>query len=396
VTGFLEPSVATDRIYPERTAFMARTDLNQTRLLGYTAFNQDAVTTLLSGLLNGRPVVRHVSGVTPAILQTYARAGLRVVEDVRPYHTAAEADALAGRLIEEDYRLIFPYPLPEGRYPEAGQLVPPELWHLLNSKENLSRIVPAENLMPHRMLRLTDVAGHPFPGPVWLKAAGAQATGWGYAVRFCPERETVLKAVASFAAMPGVTHLIAEEDAGVTYCWCASIVVGDQGTTYAGFAEQDFAGPGRQKGSVIDPEHPFPLEGQRLACAVGDAARALGFRGIAGLDIGQRVDGRMVVFDPNFRFNSSTAQAMFHASAARRAGLPASRSFHHAGPRTCLDLTTRLAGPIDAGWFVPTRLLDAALLPAADGKSVVTGFVLGHDQADTTRRTEALLAWLAV
>jgi hypothetical protein len=375
----LAPLVPLDAAFPPKTAFMARTDLTQTRLLGYRPVNQDAVTTLMMGLLNHRPTVRHRSGVTEPILRTFARAGLVVAEEIMPYDTADQAEAAAERLIGRGYRLVGAYPYPDGRYPDAAMVVPNTLWHQLNSKENLHQIVPYDHLLARQTIAVADVGQHHFGGPVWLKAAGNQATGWGFAVRYCKDRAMLDAAVADFALMPGVTHLIAEADGEVAHSWCANVIVAEAGTIYAGFAEQEFASPGRQSGSVIDPEHPFPMEGQRLAVMVGEAARTLGFRGLAGFDIGQTPEGRFVVFDPNFRFNSSTPQAIFHASAAARIGWPASRSFHVLTGRPCGDAIERILPAIDAGWFVPTRLLDGALLPAAEGKTFVTGFVLGND-----------------
>jgi hypothetical protein len=390
----LSPSVKPEQFLPPGTAFMARADLTETRLLGFKPINQDAVTTLFSGLLNGIPTVRHRAGVTDAILRTYARAGLQVEEELHAYDTQAEAESLADALIDRGFRLCSAYPMTKGRFSDAAQLVRPDLWQRLNAKENLHQIVPADNLLARRVISLDEVSDAQLNSPIWLKAAGGQATGWGFAVRHCPDRESLTAALNDFRAMPGVTHIIAEASADIDHCWCVSLAINDDSTVFAGFAEQEFSSPGRQSGSVVDPEHPFPILGQRLAIEIGNAARALGFRGMAGLDIGQRADGRLVVFDPNFRFNSSTAQALFHVSATRRAGLGASRSFHRLTSVDCESLIARSLHAIDAGWFVPTRILDGALLPAAGGKSMLTGFVLGADLADTQRRADSLAAVL--
>ena len=391
---YLQLSIPSDQFFPPRTAFMARADLTETRLLGYQPLNQDAVTATLCGLMNGRPTVRHRSGVTAAILQTYERAGVHVDEDLHAYDTAAEADALAHRLIAMGYRLTAPYPTAEGRFPKGAMLVPNDLWRTLNDKTNLARIVPEGHVMARQIVALCDVPDLAAHGPVWIKAAGGLATGWGFAVRFCPDADARARAAADFAAMGGITHVIVEADADADHCWCASIVVRDDDTLFAGFAEQEFASPGRQAGSVIDPDHPIPAAAQSLAVDVGNAARAMGFRGIAGLDIGLARDGRLIVFDPNFRFNSSSAQALLHGSASRRAALPASRSCQVESALPMATLIDRATQAIDAGWFVPTRLLDASLLPAAAGQSRVTGFVLGADLADTRDRAAKFDAML--
>jgi hypothetical protein len=161
-----------------------------------------------------------------------------------------------------------------------------------------------------------------------------------------------------------------------------------------GAAEQMFDAPGKQAGSVVDPETPLPAAGIRLAVEAGNKAAEMGFRGIAGLDIGATPEGRMIAFDPNFRFNSSTQQALLHEPAARRSGLSCSLSFNRPVPLPFAEVARLTAGPIAEEWFVPTRLFDGALCPAAEGKSICTGIVLGADRRDAEARGRQLAALL--
>ena len=115
----LVSSLSTDRLLPPEAAFMARTDLFQTRMLGYTPGLLEAVTVLLMGVINGRTAVRHEGGVGPEIQAIYRRAGLVVEEETLVYRTAEEAWALADGLIEKGKRFFWPYPLPAGRFPPS-------------------------------------------------------------------------------------------------------------------------------------------------------------------------------------------------------------------------------------------------------------------------------------
>jgi hypothetical protein len=145
---------------------------------------------------------------------------------------------------------------------------------------------------------------------------------------------------------------------------------------------------------MIDPEFMFPDEGRLLSVRAGEAARRMGYRGIAGLDIGLRNDGRLVVFDPNFRANSSTAQLLFHDSAVARTGHSVTRSFHAEPDCTFKALTTRLEAPIRDGWFVPTRLFNGEKHTLSMGRHIVTGFVLGHDRIEAENTAQLLKAHL--
>jgi hypothetical protein len=386
-----------EALLPEDAAFMGRTDLRQTRMLGYSALNADSVTASLMGILGNRPAVRHRAGVTEAILRIFERAGLPVGEDLRVFETMEEAERHADRLVEEGFRLFSPYPLREGRFPDAAQLAPPDLWRRLNAKENLVELVSAENLPPREIIAADRLAARPFGGAVYLKAGGDLATGWGYAVRYCDDATSYAAALDWFAARSeDIPSIIIEADMRTSACWCVSISVGEAGARYLGAAEQIFGAPGKQAGSVVDPENPFPPAGIRLAVEAGNKAAEMGFRGIAGLDIGAAADGRMIAFDPNFRFNSSTQQAFLHEPAARRSGLSCSLSFNRPVPLPFAEVALLIAGPVAEGWFVPTRLFDGALCPAAEGKSICTGFVLGNDRQDAEARQRQLAVLLGL
>ncbi|MEN6542420.1 hypothetical protein [Parvibaculum sp.] len=391
MTCRLAPAISEEEILPRNVAYMARTDLTQTRMLGYTPLNIDAVTSHMLGLLGRRPSVRHISGATDEVLCILEAAGLKVAEDLRRYESGNEAEKHADSLIAEGYRLMSPYPLPKGRYSNDAQLVPPSLWADLNSKERLGTLVDAAHLPRRQVMQIDEAAACPPATPLWLKAAGNEATGWGYAVRYCSDAASFDRALSDLRKLGSSDRVIVEEDVPVGRSWCTSIVVQADRTLYAGSAEQIFSEPGHQSGSLIDPMHPMP--DPDFAIAVGEAARTRGFVGVAGLDVGQTPDGRMVLFDPNFRFNSSTAQVLLHPAAAARSGLPVSLSVNLTTKLSMSEIARRLAGPIAELWFVPTRLVDAAWLTAADGHSIVTGFVLAgsRDQAFTAQAAIAAM-----
>jgi hypothetical protein len=378
----LRLAIDADRLYPADAAFVAITDLFETRMLGYTVLQLDTVTTMAVGLLGSRSAIRHEAGTGPEVLEVYRRAGMRVSEHILSYRTRPQAEALADELIAAGRRIVWPYPPPAGRFPEAAHLVSPATYRYLNAKENMSAIVPAEHLPERRTLTHDQLAEFQPTGPVILKASGDAATGWGFAVHFCHDQASFDAARRWFSShRDSVPAVIVEQYVEVSHCWCAGIAVGRAGTACFGGAEQLFVAPGKQSGTLIDPEATFPPAGMALAEIIGEAARQRGFEGIAGLDIGLTADGKLVVFDPNFRINSSTSQLLFHQGAATRVGLPVSRSFQVFVGGPFKDVAARLAAPIEEGWFVPTRIFNGEKHPLADGKHIVTGFALGSTRA---------------
>jgi hypothetical protein len=368
---------------------MARTELGQLRLIGLDKAALNGITSLVMGLMNGRPTVRHRSGVTEAILAVFDRAGVVVDEDMRIYETAEEAEQHADRLVDEGYKLFMPYPLRAHRFTDEAHLVLPSVYRRLNAKKYLGEIVPRWNLAAREIVSLCALSNREYQRPAFLKAVSEEATGLGYAVRYCADRAQWRAALQWFASAD-IREVIVEEAMAVYACWCVAIVVQGDRTIYAGAAEQVFDSPAHQTGSVIDKEMPFPEAGEKLAVEVGEAARKAGYAGIAGLDIGLCDDGRLIVFDPNFRLNGSTSQVLLHRSAARRGGFTASGSVNLAVPAPFEHIERIIRGPIDEGWFVPTRLIDGVLCQANGGQSRCTGFVLGKDRAQAMARQQQI------
>lgn len=361
---------------------MARTTLQQTRLLNYQPYQIDTATNLGIGLFGRNPAVRHVSCATDGILDLMTLAGHQIEESTLLYRAGDEAHALARRLIRQGYRLFYSYPLPEGQYEDAELLVPTSLWRSLNAKSQLHRVVPRQHLAPRSIVTCAEARARPFIGPVWLKLASDDATGWGIAVRYCADAEAYQSALVELGALGGDGPLLVEEHVDSVRSWGVNFVVRIDDVVFAGAAEQIFERPGRLSGSVVESGDSPARELAELAVTVGTAAKAAGFLGMAAFDVGLARDGRLVVFDPNFRMTSSTHQALVHDSAARRCGMPVSASVNIGSPMPFPEIASRLADWISDGRFVPTRLMDARHLETAGGVSQVAGFMMGSSRDD--------------
>lgn len=360
---------------------MPRTTLHETRMLGYTNLLLDMASALLLGVLNGHTTIRHKAGVTEEAVALFEKAGIHIDEDIHTFTRQEEAEALADNFIAQGKRLFWFYPPATGRFHESSHLVSPSLYRYLNAKSNLHQLVPAANLPARSILSHEEFQNFMPEKEVFFKSAGDAATGWGYAVHPCTDVESLQSAKLWFKKhQNNVPAVIVEEAVPLVACWCAGIVVGNVDTQYIGAAEQLFNSPARQYGSIIDPENPFPADGAELAVTVGEKARELGYRGFAGIDIGLSTDGRLLVFDPNFRVASSTNQILYHKAATERSGYRVSYSFQVKAKGTFKDLSKTLEIPIKEGWFVPTRIFNGEMHPYAEGRHTVTGIILGHSR----------------
>jgi hypothetical protein len=371
--------------FPDHVAFAPRVDVQQLRFLGVPESAADTVSTTMMGAMNGLATVRHKGCATPDTLAMIARSGIEVSEDIRTFTTPEEAYRHARVLIRDGYKLAWPYPPQKGRYPESANIVTPRLWRRLNSKRNLPLIVPRAYMPDRTIISVETEAAPDIAAPCYIKSGGDMPTGMGYAVRYCENREDIEEAWSFFKSLEGVGEIIVEEAVRVRGCWCVSLSIDDQGVRYLGAAEQLFSSPARQMGSVIDDDDPFPIEGVKAAIAVGKNARTMGFRGPAGMDIGVSNDGRVVVFDPNFRPQGSTQQTLFHPAAAQRGGFRVSRSLNVNSDLDIRDAERALRRHIDSGRVVIFRAIDGREMPSVPSGSVVTGFVLGEDREDADR-----------
>ncbi|MEZ6002119.1 hypothetical protein [Hyphomonas sp.] len=368
--------------FPDHVAFAPRADISHLKLLGLPSSAADTVSTTMMGVMNGRATVRHKGGTTPVALGMIARSGIEVSEDMRTFSTPEEAYRHALNLIREGHKLAWPYPPQKGKYPESANYVVPRLWRKLNSKRNLPLIAPGEYLADRSVISIDTESAPEIATPCYIKSGSDMPTGMGYAVRYCESQAEIKAAWDFFKSLDGVDEIIVEEAVPVRGCWCVSLSIDDEGVRYLGAADQLFSAPAHQIGNIIDENDPFPMGGVKAALAIGENARTMGFRGPAGMDIGVSDEGRIVVFDPNFRTQASTQQAMFHPAAAKRGGFHASRSLNVNSDLDIRDAERALRRHIDSGRVVICRAIDGREMPSVTSASIVTGFVLGESRDD--------------
>ena len=378
----LKPIIALRDVFPKNAAFMSRTNLHETRMLGFKEVQLDSVTAYFFGVMNGLSTVRHVAAKSGSA-EFFEHAGIEINEDTRYYETEEEAEAHADALIKEAKKFFWPYPLPQGRYPESAQIITSDLYRTLNSKANLGMMVDSEFLPQRKLLSLEELADFETKYPVVLKAAGDAATGWGFAVHFCESRAELTKAKDwMYQQGSSVPLVVVEEKIALKNCWCAGIAVSATKTECFGGAEQIFSAPGRQAGNLIDSENAFPQAARRIVAQIGEKARELGFCGIAGVDIGLAENGRFYVFDLNFRFNASSTQLLFHESAVKQSGFPVSHSIQVEVQASLDELQSRIFPLIDEGRFVPSRFFNGDRHAASCGIHIINGFVYGTDRQE--------------
>jgi hypothetical protein len=379
----LIPLATMEALHPAGVAWAPRTTMAQVAWGFGAAVTLDSMTGQTIGLMGRMPLVAHAGVVGEQARRLLEGAGLGWPTTVRSYRTEAEAQAAVRALVAEGWKIAAPFPLPAGWVPEAARLVPSALEAALNDKARLLDWAPPW-LAPERVvvgLGALDDVERALPGaPVVLKVCTDLGSGGGRDVVFCPgERSPGLaKLLAKGAPLHAV---VVERLERFERLWCGGLAVLDAEVRWLGAARHVRGEDGLQVGSEVGPTDELP--GWLIAelVSVGERARAAGYRGLAGCDVGLTEDGRFLLFDLNFRLNASTTLLLLRAAASARGGVGWVASWSASTALPAGQVVDRLLPWVREGRFVPLRLFDLAALPAPQELRTVLGLVLGEDAA---------------
>jgi hypothetical protein len=391
---------ALDQCYPPDAFFCARTtrevmrwnvpDVN--RLPNYRL---DATPAQLAGFAGALPFIAHEAAVTPVALDFIAHCGLPGASELHVYRTAQEAEAMALELMEKGGRLAYNFGTLPGLEGRSGQhLVSPELYAVLNAKRSLEALVPATHLAPRLTLPGGSTAlpeGCRLAPPVYVKLASGHSTGGGAGVFHCGDEAALAETLDKLSTrLSGEDVLVIEADCAVVASWCTGVAVHDDRVDWLGASCQVFHAPARQIANETGTRD-LPGRVKDLSLAIGDKARTEGFRGVAGFDIGELADGSLLVFDLNFRPNSSTGLLLAREAVQQRTGLPVMRSFYlrHDGPLA--ELLDAVETDATAGRVVPGSIFDAPTYRATADEPATRSCLDGWVAAETR---EHAVAWI--
>jgi hypothetical protein len=384
------PSAVFSELFPPHTVFAPRSTFQNIRWIFDDAVRLDPLTGLTMSIMGDMPLICHQNAATPLILDFFRQAGLEPASNIATYETEDEAIAIAREHIHRNQRIAYIYPPPSDLGESKGLLIPLPLYNWLNDKGNLEHLVETEYL-PHYqivpancLMRLHDFLPRQ---EVFIKACYPGACGAGKDVLFCPDAEGRAAALQWFVSrMNGLSGIRIEAAVEVGSCWCLNLAILESSVRYLGAATQLFSEPAKQCGSRIDLGDLPPDPVVAIALVIADRARGMGYRGIAGFDIGVTSAGQPFVFDLNFRMASSTPQVLLHEAAVGRVNARISQSCDHMVNGELAPALNRLMDFARCGKFLPTRIYEAT--PATGGRSIITGIAV----AATVDEVESIIA----
>lgn len=319
------------------------------------------------------PVVAHRATATDEIDRFLGLAGHHLPGRVITYaHQAALAELLR-ELARQGYRIIGNH-IPSVELGDI-HLNARSLLMALNNKSTLSALVPAAHRFAREAVSLARFLNSFFDSPVVVKAITSHPTGAGLANRICRSQESYEEAKRHFlACRDSLDGLLVEEFGEMADTWCAQVLIGAQEVRYLGAARQIIDAHGHWQGNIVGGVPDVPGTVQELALAIAQAGQLRGYRGYAGFDMGVDQQGRLMVFDLNFRANGSLAQLQFDRHLRREPGI-LSRNCRVSRQGAFRDFSRILQPWVASGAFFPVACLDGEL--HGSGVSIVAGYIQG-------------------
>ncbi len=387
-------------LYPSGAFFFGRTTRhamawNVADVNALPAYRLDATPAQLIGFAGAMAFIAHEAASTDVALDFIGHCGLPRPENLYRYETEAEGAAHALRLMDEGGLLVHNFGTLPQLQDQPGHLVPMAEYLRLNAKTALAELVPEQFLPERRVVELGELAGGVTCGvevPVFLKVGAELSNGGGGAVRWCDTPGRLADAIAGFCRrLPAETAIIVEKDHGAIPSWCAGVAVLDSEVRWLGASLQVFSTPGQQAGNVMMAEG-CPAALQPIAIEIGRRAQAAGYRGVAGFDIGIRDDAGPVVFDLNFRPNSSTGFWLAGPRALERTGLSVARSFYLRFDGPLEKLLEAVEPDAAHGRIIPGSIFDAARYRQTSDDAATRSCLDGWMLAETPEEATALIA----
>jgi ATP-grasp domain len=352
---------------------------------------RDSFPGLLTSIVGEAPLFCSSGSWLPSGLDLLRTAGLPVPATAISYAGMESYEAALKRVVDGGATLALQHLHAPGEVPLPAHWIPPALVSELNDKANLSRFVPDEFCPPRRVVPIEAAEALELePGNVIVvKGSTQRSTGAGGAVVIV-RRQQQLKELS--ARLPGCNQVVIEEFQPFVRTMCVTWVATRTGEIhYVGSADQVVDEEGAFQGSWMGSGLAAPPIAVEVGRTIIERGVARGYVGFAGFDMGILPDGRLLVFDLNFRLCTSTPALLWlpvlmeqwpGGCVARLATFRATLPF---------DQLCRVAAEATrARHLFPLTAFDPATSGWPPGHTSLRGLVTGRNRAETEARCEAL------
>ena len=383
----LRPSMTMLDIFGTGHAYVPRAHDRACDWLHRNPRDRDMMSGGMLTVAGSMPVVCSAGFITEPAAELLFLAGLELGSQMVPFG-AGESMTVAGR-VDRANELVFSHALPVGHPLNARSWIERELQVFLNNKANLSLLAP-DGHFPERTLvdRASFFRSPHRPPPFVVKAVTDQSTAGGYAIKLCRTSADIETAAARFAALDQV---VIEEMLDIAEAPCLNFMIDAAGrTVFLGHADQILSAEGQHCGNWIDRRATLAQAVIEVASAIVHKAAAMGYRGIAGIDIALTSDGRILALDLNFRTNGSTPALLLAPAIMGTLGKDVVLSRRFKGRGTAADFARALEPYVRRSQLVPLSLFDPVAAGYASAPPVVQALIPAASRGEAEDIAKAL------
>ena len=359
-----------------------------------TAAGRDEVSAKYLAIAGSCRVLCAARAATPAALDLLAEAGLPVPRQPALYSSDRSYEDQLRELAASGTPVVCAQWHPPGILPDRAWWIPPALLAWLHNKANLGALLPPE-CMPRRRVvptgELEQRAQSWTEYPCVLKGCTDLPTGSGMVVHIVRSPSDLAHALADLGEL---SEIVVEEYLDFEYTVCLNYSVTASGVRYLGFGEQILDGPAFL-GSWVDSFRRVSHEARAVGQAAMEAARAKGYVGLAGIDVGFLPGGRPIGFDLNFRHCGSTTPIVLDPTLRQaHPELGAIRTFSATTQGSVRSMIAVARDAMHAGTLLPLSVY-APSARRGGPRPAMTGLILGRDRDDADCKRTRLLDALA-
>lgn len=387
MVSLVKQTTMTD-VYGPNVAICARPAFEETFVSARYRDTQDMLSGPPVALAGDTPVICSAGSADKVLLQALRDGGMPVATDLRTYTSEAEFRQRFAETLTDGYRIAAEYPQPQSILPTASAVNPAELVSFLNNKGNLDHLVSWPYRAKRHSVARDQLDSYMKQETAWvLKAATDKANGGGFDVYLHEAGEPVER--PDF--IDGSAAFVLEEYVELVANWSVQQYIDPTGQPrFFGQTEQRISAEGKflgnKFGDILPPAPEFVDECRSIA----DRAAASGYRGFSALDGGLTADGRIIIFDLNFRISSASCPLLFLRDARPDVLDKAAETARWTSTEPIADVVNKLRKPVESGELVIMSGHDSRYTDAERLRTILLVVVTGDDLEHVAARRAEL------
>jgi hypothetical protein len=366
-------------VYGPGVVVSGRPQFEETHVSALYRDTQDVLSAPPIAVAGTVPVICSAGSTDPALLNIFAAQGMPVGTDLRTYRSEAEFNDCITNAVSNRELVAAEYPQPTYLLPNNSALNSAELVSFLNNKGKLQQIVSPEFCPTRQIGTYPELAPLLTENSSWvIKAATDRANGGGYDVYIHQAGMPIVEP----EFVPGTELLVFEEHLQLVTNWSVQQYIDPFGNAVLfGQTEQRIGPDGAFLGNRFGDITPLDPRFVKECRAIATRAANMGYRGFCAIDGALTEDGRIVIFDLNFRISSPSCPLFFlQTSRPELLAEAAVETARWTSEQPLAEVLSQLDKHIEAGELLLLSGHDSRHTDSLPHRTIILVAVIGNDR----------------